>query len=83
MRMMNTRDLPREWNDREIMSLDPVRQKETEAGLSRADIEYAKISEVENRKLENNMTDFQKKLLADLENGKILKKSGLVPESGN
>lgn len=81
MRMMNTGSISKEWNDKEIMDLDLTHQKEKEAGLSKADMEYAKISEIENKKLEDNMTDLQKKLLADLESGKIVKKSRLVPES--
>lgn len=81
MRMMNSGSISKEWNDKEIMDLDLTRQKEKEAGLSKADMEYAKISEIENKKLEDNMTDLQKKLLADLESGKIVKKSRLVPES--
>jgi hypothetical protein len=81
MRMINTGSISKEWNDKEIMDFDMSHQKEREAGLSKADIEYAKISEIENKKLEDNMTGLQKKLLADLESGKIVKKSKLVPES--
>ena len=81
MRMMDTGSISKEWNDEEITDLDMSHQREREAGLSREDIEYAKISEIESRNLEANMTDFQKKLLADLESGNILQKSKLVPES--
>lgn len=66
------------WNDNEIMNLIPHNQNEV--GLSKSDIEYSRISEIQNKKLKDNMSDLQKNLLADLENGNILKKSHFVEE---
>lgn len=68
------------WDDRKIYDFSSSRQKETEIGLSKSDIEYAEISKRENEKLKNNMTDLQKQLLSDLESGKMLKLSKLTEE---
>jgi len=81
MRMIQKPDRSMDWNNDEINFFDPTHTKETAAGLSRDDIEYAKMAEKENKKLQDNMTDEQKKMLADLESGKILRLTKLIPES--
>lgn len=55
----------RDWNSPSVDS----------GGLSDCDIQYARMAEIENRKLRNSMTDEQKKMLSDLENGKIFRLS--------
>ena len=49
-------------------------------GFSRDDIEYAKMREKKDRELMNNITDSQKRMVADLLSGKIFKLSKLIEE---
>lgn len=60
----------RDWNSPSMDS----------GGLSERDIQYARMSEIENRKLRDSMTDEQKKMLSDLETGKIFRLSKLKNE---
>lgn len=66
------------WNDEQYF--DPTRPKETALGFSRDDIEYAKMREKKDRELLNNITDSQKRMVADLLSGKIFKLSKLIEE---
>lgn len=70
------------WNELDglPLNMDPYERRMAEAGLSREDIEYAKRSEIENKKLLANMNEEQKRLLKKLENGKITKPSRLIPD---
>lgn len=61
-----------DWNSND-MSFD-------NNGLTMDDIQYTKMSEVESKRLRNSMTDDQKRMLSDLENGKIFKLSKLKVE---
>lgn len=67
-----TIDRTPDWNDRNMSFGN--------GSLSMDDIQYARMSEVENRKLRNDMTDEQKRMLSDLENGEIFKLSKLKDE---
>jgi len=70
-----------DWNDSDIMNFNPCPSNEEQAGLSKDDIAYAELSKKENEKLKQNMTDLQKKLLSDLESGKMLRLTKLVDEN--
>ena len=80
MRMMKTPTEDNCWNDREIYSFNPIKRNNINVGLSKDDIEYAEFSKKENEKLKNNMSDLQKQLLSNLENGGIFKNTKLVEE---
>ena len=66
----------KEWGDPLDWSLPEG--SSPEGGLSREDMEYEKLSKCMNRKIEDNMSDEQKELLANLDN--ILGRSKLVEE---
>lgn len=53
-----------EWRNEDIYRM-PTSPKEN--GMSKKDIEYWKHAEEETKKLEANMSDEQKKMLADLD----------------
>jgi len=65
-----------EWNDAEINSLgesDPMSPV-----ISKEDASYWKMAEEESEKIMSNLNDVQKKMLSDLDGGKITKPCGLV-----
>jgi hypothetical protein len=81
MTMKNFASDYKTWNDREIFDFKPNRRNECDNQMSNDDIAYSEMSKRENEKLKNNMSDLQKRLLADLENGFITKKTRLIDES--
>ena len=66
------------WHDEQYF--DPCRPKESSLGFSRADMEYAIMSERKNAEIMNNITDNQRKMVNDLLSGKIFKLSKLEEE---
>jgi hypothetical protein len=81
MRMVKAPTKDNCWNDNDIYNFNPVKNHTVDVGLSKDDVEYAELSKQENEKLKTNMSDLQKQLLFDLENGRIFKNTKLIEEN--
>lgn len=66
-----------QWRKEDELYFDPSRPREMALGMTRDDIEYAKMSERRNRETIQKMTPRQKRLLDALEHGKIFALSKL------